>query len=744
MAVDDLYDLFDIDEALQPVRARGKPQPLYQIYEGSRIAVGKALGKMCQRKVEAAKKAYEHVYNIWEEVFRYYNHDQSRNQNTPRGVFKRGDGTENIVFSNLNVMLPAIYSKDPDITCSTSDESDEPFLRTLAALINGLFRRKDGLNAKPHIKKAAGMGLLTNCGVIKLNFTRKSDSKELALQEMERMTKQLAECETQDEVDEIYGEFEALERNMEVLEPSGFSLNNVLPHNLIVDPYAEEPDGMDSRWMAERVFFQTNYLTARFTTVPDGEEVEDDDGYSNTNRVLIYKPTHKARFVTGEGGNRDDGVGLVMEAINARDNVPTSFTEDERTAYINMYYTECWYFWDKATRRLLLFSAQDWSWPIWVWDDPLGIARFFPYFIMAFVMSTGGTVSAGETAYVLDQQDEINDIARQQARIRRSIFDYFFYNTDKIKKDEAEKFVKAIRGETQRGKHAIGIAAGELDISKCIEALAPPSAHYEKLFDKAPVLASINRITNTNDALRGVQFKTNTTQDAVQSYMESLKLSVGAKVDVVEDTVQDVARAVAEICIQFLDEQEVAGIVGDSLAQNWQNMTVEEFRSNYNVNIIAGSMEKPNSVFKKKEAVEICQAVGQFAQAAPGTTLRIMLKVLSNAFTDVVIKPEDWAALDAEIKANLARGVSDGTSPGGGAAPGGAPQNGGGDLRAQAQNLPPQIKQKIVQMKNSGATPDQLKAAILQAVQQQSNSGQQQQQPQPGSTQQRSIANGAA
>ena len=733
MSNPDLYDLFDINEAIKPVRPREKKQPLFQIYEGSRIAVGKAVGKMCQRKVEAAQAAYEHVYNIWEEVFRYYNHDQSRTQNTPRGIFKRGDGTENIVFSNLNVMLPAVYSKDPDITCSTSDESDEPFLQTLQSLINGLFKRKDGLNAKPHIKKAAGMGLLTNCGVLKLNFTRKSDSKELALQEMERMTQELAQCETQEEVDRIYGEFEALERNMEVLEPSGFSLGNVLPHNLVVDPYAEEPDGMDARWMAERVFFQTNYLTARFTKTPDGEE--EDDDYANTNRVLVYKPTHKARFVTGEGGNRDDGVGLVMEAINTRGNVPTSYTEDERTAYINMYYTECWFFWDKPTRRLFLYSAQDWAWPIWVWDDPLGITRFYPYFIVSFVMSTGGTISAGETAYVLDQQDEINDITRQQARIRRSIFDYFFYNSDKIKRDEAEKFVSALRGETKRGKHAIGIAAGELEISKCIEALAPPAAHYEKLFDKEPILAAVNRITNTNDALRGVQFKTNTTEDAVQSYMESLKLSVGSKVDVVEDTVADIAVSVAEICIQFMDEEMVAGIVGETLAANWQNMPVDEFRANYNVEIVAGSMEKPNSVFKKKEAVEICQAVGQFAQAAPGTTLRIMLKVLSNAFTDVVIKPEDWAALDAEIKANLNRGVSNGASSGGD----GAQQQ--GDLRSQAQNLPPQIKQKIVQMKNSGASQQQLKQAILQAVQQQSNSGQPQQQ-QPG--RQRSIANGAA
>jgi hypothetical protein len=735
----DLYDLFDVNAAMKtPEKPRpdDQTQPLYQIYEGSKIAVGKALGKMCQCKVEAARATYEHIYSIWEEVFKYYNYDHQRTLNTPKGVFKRGDGTENVIFSNLNVMLPAVYSKDPDVTCSASDEGDEKFTKCLQALLNGLFKRKDGLNAKPHIKRAAGMALLTNCGIIKLNFTRKSDSKELALQEMERMTQELAACETQEEVDRIYGEFEALERNMEVLEPSGFNLNGVLPHNLVIDPYAEQADGMDSRWMAERVFFQTNYLTARFTKNED-DDADPEDDYANTNRVLIYKPTHKARFAAGGSGSRDDGIGLVMDALDARGSAPTSNTDDERTAYINMYYTECWFFWDKATRRLLLFAAGDWAWPIWVWDDPLGLSRFFPYFIMSFTMSTGGTVSPGESAYILDQQDEINDIERQKSRIRRSVFDYFFYNNQKIKKDEAEKFVQALRGETRNAKHAIGVDAGEAKVSECIEALVPPSAQYDKLFDKAPVLETINRITNTSDALRGVQFKTNTTEDAVQSYMESLKLSVGAKVDVIEDTVSDLANAVAEVSVQFMDEEQVSGIVGPLLAQDWQQLTVDEFRSQYNVTIVAGSMEKPNSIFKKKEAIQIAQAIGQFAQAAPGITLRIMLKVMQNAFTDVVIKPEDWAALDQEIKMNLSRGVSDGSTQGG-APPGGAggpPQQ--GDVRSQAMNLPPEIKQKVVQMKNAGASDDQLRQVIMQAVQQ--NSGAQQQ---PGS--QRSIGNGAA
>jgi hypothetical protein len=737
-------DLLDYDDELTSGQQAKvvNTQPPFQIYEGSRIAVGKGVGTMCKRKLDAAKVAYDAVNAVTEEIFRYYNHHHGKVNNTPRGVFKRGDATENVMFSNLNVMLPAVYSKNPDITCSTTDEGDEDFLQTLEALINALFKRKDGLNAKPRIKKGAGMGLLTNFGIIKLGFTQKSDSREVAIAEMQRITDELGRAKKQQDVDRLYGELEALERNMEVLEPSGFCLSNVLPHRLIVDPHAEQQDGLDGDWMAEEVYFSTSYLTARFTA-PDGDDEEDDP--DNTNRKLIYKPTHKARFVAGNGAGRDDGLGLVMDSIDKTGNEPTSFTEDERTAYINMYYTKCFFWWDKATRRLMLFHSGDWTWPIWVWDDPLGLTRFYPYFIISFAMSTGGTVSVGETAYMLDHQDEVNDMARQKSRIRRTIFDYFFYNSSKFKKDEVEKFIRAIRGETSRGKHAIGVDAGEMAIKDVFESLAPPSAQYEKLFDNSSTLASINRITNTSDALRGVQFKTNTTEDAVQSYMESLKLSVGAKVDVIEDVVADLALSVAEIAVQFMDEEQVAGIVGPYLAQFWQQMTVDQFHADYDIELVAGSMEKPTSIFKKKEAIDVTTAVGQFASAAPGSTLTIMLKVLSKAFTEVVIKPEDWAALKAEIQANLQRGVSTGgggqPQPGGQQPPNGQAggiqldRNGGGDIRQAALQLPDQVKQKVMQLKQQGASDDDIRQFVTEQVQSNQN---------PGNGRQRMQQNGSA
>jgi hypothetical protein len=740
----DATDVFNVDTndvGDQGVAKSTEPAPVYRIYEGSRIAISSSVGKLWEKKVTAAIAAYEQVVIIWDEVFKYYNNNQNKSIESTRGLFKRGDGTENIMFSNLNIMLPAVYSKNPDVTCSTIDEVEEPFTKSLEKVLNTLIRGQNGLNAKPKIKKAVGVGLLTNFGVLKLDWTKKNDSREIAVQQMQSLTDELASAKTQEQVELIYGKLEALELSMEVLKPSGPSLCNVLPHNLIIDPYAEQQDGSDADWMAERCFLSTAMLTERYT-IPDpatrndsnsNNLVGNDGGIKETSagaRTLVYKPTHKAAFNTADG-RRDDGLGLVLQAIESGSQ-STHHTDDERTAYLNMYTTECYIVWDKVARRVMLFQRDDWSWPLWVWDDPLVISRFFPYFIIGYTMSTGGTVAVGETAYYMDQQDAINDINRKMKRMRTSVFDYFLYNSDMVDSDQIEKLINAVRGEgSGDAKHVIGVKAGEKKVSDLIEPIVPRMDQYKELFDKQSLLDAINRITNTSDALRGVQFKTNTNEDAVNTYQESMKLSVGAKVDVVEDVVAAIAHSLAELSVQNLTQDDVVNLVGPTFALAWRQMSMVEFNGRYSVEIVAGSMEKPNSVFKKKEAVQIAQAVGQFAQAAPGATLQIMLRVLEQAFTEVVIKPEDWQAITQEMQAKTAQGVGapQGTAQGPQSAQGGAPaqpgaQGGQPQQGAQGQNpiaqilanLPPEIKQQVVAMKQQGKTDQQIQSFLLQHV----------------------------
>jgi hypothetical protein len=711
---EDQTDLFDVDAASEESGSGPpQPQPLYQQYEGSKIVISKQVGKYWKNKYDAALKAYEEIFAAWEEIFRYYNHSQGKAIHTPRGVFKRGDSSENIVFSNLNIMLPAIYSRDPDVTCNTNDKNDEPLSDCLEALLNAIFRRRNLLNAKPKIKKAAGMALLSNFGVFKLDWTKKDDSVELAQQEMQRVSDQLVTAKDQRQVEELYGQLESLEASMEVLKPGGASLGNVLPHNLIIDPDAEQADGADAGWMCETVYFATAGLTARFTYKENIAE-------SNPVRNLIYKPTHKAVFSEGsETGKRDDGLGMVLQALQGAGQVPISFEEEGRRAYLNQYFTECKLLWDIKMKRVLLFHCDDWTWPLWVWDDPLGISRFFPYFIISLSMNTGGTVGVGEAAYVLDQQDEINDINRQMARIRRAVFNYFYYNSDTITQDEAEKFIRSLRGEAVDSMHLLGVKAGEGGkVQESIQAFAIPSLQFENLFDKPKIIDAVNRITNTSDALRGVQFKTNTNVASVESYQESMRLSVGAKVDVIEDTVADLAQALAELCVQNMTTDDVASLVGDDLAQSWEQMSVQEFNQKYSIDIVAGSMEKPNSVFKKKEAIQVAQAVGQFARAAPGSVTQIMLRVLQQAFTEVAIKPEDWQNLTAEINANMQKGAPAGAAgapPGGAQGQPGRPAGVGADAQAlmdRAAKMSPAGKQRVVEMNSSGATPQDILSFI--------------------------------
>src|SRR5258705_5019114 len=300
-------ELFDPDTlGANPVVEEA--QPLYQIYEGSKVVVSKQVGKYWKNRYDAALKAYEEIRNSWEEVYRYYNHSQNKSSQTPRGLFHRGDSTENIIFSNLNIMLPAVYSRDPDVSVTTNDKEDEDFVNCLQAVLNAIFKRKNLLNAKPKIKKAAGNALLTNFGILKLDWTKKDDSLEMAQEEMVRISNELAQAKNQEMVEDLYGQLEALEANMEVLKKSGPSLANVLSHNLIVDPYAELPDGTDGTWMCETVYFPTAGLVQRFTKkdLPDDNDNMITDS-RNVPRSLIYKPTHKAVFADGvQNGQRDD------------------------------------------------------------------------------------------------------------------------------------------------------------------------------------------------------------------------------------------------------------------------------------------------------------------------------------------------------------------------------------------------------------------------------------------------------
>ena len=224
-------------------------------------------------------------------------------------------------------------------------------------------------------------------------------------------------------------------------------------------------------------------------------------------------------------------------------------------------------------------------------------------------------------------------------------------------------------------------------------------------------------------------------------------MSVGAKIEVVEDVMADLCKSLLEMCVQNMSPEEVIGLVGQKIGAGWQNMPLDRFNSQFALDIVPGTAEKPDSIFKKKEAIQIVQAIGQFASAAPITSMKVALRVLEQAFTTVVIKPEDWDLMEAEMSMQAQRGNSTGApappqpgqngppSPGGppGAAPkppaggppgpgGPAPAGGGGaGIPPELANLPPQVKNQVMQMHAQGLPAEQIAQYLQEQVQTQAH-----------------------
>ena len=698
-------DLFDVDEYLKGGKPKSeKPEvPVYQVYPESRVPVSKAYGQIWKTKIEATQKANELVYEAWEQCFSYYNNHQNKTSESSKGVFTRGDVTENIIYSNINVMLPAVYGQDPDIAVNTTDKEDEPFAKCAHSLLNALLKGKNLLNCKPKVKKAVGVALMTNYGVLKLDYVLKSDSQDSILKDLQDVTLEIEKAKNTKALESAYGKLAAIESVANVFEKAGPKLKNVMARNLVVDALAEMPDGTDATWMAERCYIQTSFLKHKFTRKNEDEKCW----------YYVFKPSHKAVFAEGSGNQKDDAYGLVLQTLSGD---PTNQENDEIGGYRDLYFTECWLLWDKTTRRTALFAADDWTYPLWVWDNYTKTTRFFPYFIIGFGLSTGQTATVGEVSYYLDQQDEINQINRQVARVRNSIFNFFFYNSHKISQADIELLMKAVKRGFADEQAFVGVKVPEgSKISEIIECVAPPSLQFEALFNKEPTMNAVNRISNTSDAIRGVQFKTNTNEASVQSYQDAARMSVGAKIEVVEDVMADLCKALMEQCVQNMPKEEVVGLVGEKIGSAWDNMTLEQFNSRFAFDIVPGTCEKPNSIFKKKEAVQVVQAIGQFASAAPITSMKVALRVLEQAFTEVVIKPEDWDVMEQEMMMQAQRGNSTGApaapKPGQNqpSGPAGSPAGGGdGGIPPELANLPPQVKQEVERMHAQGLPPEQI------------------------------------
>lgn len=636
----------------------------YVLIGSASIPVSKKAGKRWKGRIEDALVAVEGEHQQWDASYTEYRKTNVADATQVRNekLVHQNDTDENLTRENVKILLRSTYTRNPKVEFSSTDPARKPLAKSLELTLSTLMNRKafPGLNAKARIRRAIVHAHLTNFGILKVGYQDKAGSKQEALQELYRLRKELSEAKKQEDIDRIYAELEQNEDNLPLYTDQGMLLGVTLPHKLIIDPACTNADLSDANWVAEEIDFDTAWLKSRYMEKKDGDET-----------VWVRKSDKGTVTGIAAGIENNNSGDEVKERVLATVN---GITTDERRNILAKNKTTCYMIWDKLTREISLYMKDDMTYPLWVSEDQLKLSRFFQHHIIQYTEPLDGVIQAGESTHYVGHVREVNKINKRVAKIRMMAFGAMLYNSKSLKPETVTKLVNFMKNPEQF--EAMGIDFDpEKKLSDIFQLFVPPDSQVQQLYDKTDLMKTVDRINATTPSMRGEQLKTNTTNKIAAQYSEQAATVTNELTDIVEDAVEELAWSMSEIIISKYTQEQVAALIGTEAAKEFKTMTVEEFNANFGLAVAAGSTEKPTSENKKKEAIQIAQGLGQFGQAAPGTTMQIIVRMFSEAFSEFLFTDDDKKLLDQEIQRSLAQPKpgAPGTTPPGG--PGGPPPN---------------------------------------------------------------------
>lgn len=694
-------------------------QPTYQMVGDTRIPVSKHLGKLWKSRRDAAIARRESlkVSDAWTEAIKYYKNDQLNHrtegdpdmpQNHMDEIQDAYSETENIVFANVSALVPTLYSKNPIVECTAASDQPEAkkFATRIERLVNRLFENKNepGVNLKPKARRAITLAVLTNNAWLETGWTFKETSSEQAFADLEQLSKEYTEAKDTKTIQEIEGKLQALEAKIDFVRPAGPYVRVRTPFDILVDPASLEGSASDALWIIDFDYIPTDFLRAMYSR-KDSES----DEYKS-----IFQPTHVMKLKARQEGGLDEEVAQFSLLSESGDGMTyKTYGFDDNDSFRKSQYTRVARVWDKTTKRILLFNNNDWSWPIWVWDDLYQYPDFFPFDALQFYTDPVGDETKGEVSYYLDQQDAINEINTEKKLARQWARKNIIFDKNRVDADDATMILKG-------GKQgAVGIDVPEgAKLDDLIKAVLPPSANFMQLFDKQSQLDAIDRLSSVRSVQRGAEFKTNTTNEAIKRYDATSETRLDEKVDAIEDLIGCVGYRIGFLCLCYMDPATVDQLIGPSEDVQWQNMPPKE-AAKHSITVVGGSTQKASSGAKKEEALQVGQVLGQFVKATP-LALVVALKVMEEAFDNIVIKEEDWTMIKDSIQQQMQAEQQQPAGPGGGA---------DGDIMGMYDKLPPEAKKAFGDATSKGAPAEQVMGAIMQEVQGMQAEQQQQQQP---------------
>lgn len=610
----------------------------FRLMPENAIPISDEVGKRFQEKYKDNRKMLmDSFHQEWKETTAIYIDKDKK--------YSKGS-SENIVKTTVDTLKDYTYMRNPDVEFSTDDTNDEAMRDSLQKTISTLITRKTypGINLRTRMQKMILTSHLTNFGVVKLNWQPMRGSLQDVVRVTARIREQISKTTDPEEHDRLYNMLNILDKHQMNRQDMGISLKNVSPFNIIVDEDGTDTELTDSKWLMEIEHMSIGHIRSEYMVYD-----EETDKY-------FFKYDQSVEFDREIQTNSDTSKEATQHQV-LQDNMP-DVEDDIAKLRLKDTLPVVWVY-DKVTRLVYLFLEDDWETPLWVYEDELNLSRFFCHFILAFSMPVNSIIQRSEASRYKGKMDEINEINEERRKLRNRAFHVYLYNSRSVDGEEVKKIFNAVNTEHTEVKGiGVKLQGDEQNLNQVMVPLIVPSAQLEAVFDTSESRAAIDRISRVSVAMRGDQFRTNTTNDAVATYNQIAQARTDGLTDAIEHVTEDIIWAITEILVSKAPMEFLQELIGVEHAKNFEKMDVVKFNQRFQFKIAAGSTEKPTSQNKKREATQIIQMLGQFGASAPRTVLNIVAKLLKSAFSKNLVTDADLDSLNEEAQANMQKGVS--------------------------------------------------------------------------------------
>lgn len=499
----------------------------------------------------------------------------------------------NLIGSFIDIMVSFLYAQNPDISVRASekvgmqpDKNASDFAATAELIASRLWR--DG-HLKKASKKVVRSGLSVGQGWMKaLMYTEKRPCPQLE------------------------GDILTQQRLLETLEAQKAQLGSQINPPADIDAAREAIKatlvGVQAK---EAAMYQTgecfDFIRAEDMQVSlDVSQISDYlDADWNSNDLYILKMDAKRRFprLTDEDlqsaatyyQRQSAGKEQQQEtAANMGDNMSEgSFTRSAPTTMTGggkpVEFVKVVEMWRKCQGIIYTMLDGVKRWAVEPYAPPQATARFYPYFLTTLFEVDGERHPQSLVFRLFKLQDEYSSCRSNQRLVRERSIPGTVFNRGMLSPEDAKKMVESSIQEL------IGILPTDPNAPLQNVIVAKPVSTVDaRLYDTAPILADMERISGVQEALQASASSQPKTATEASIQQTGFASRTNADRDSIEDVLTDLAHYTIETAIQEMRPPQAQRIAGK--AAFWPyGMDVQDILTLVEIDIDAGTTGKPDN-----------------------------------------------------------------------------------------------------------------------------------------------------